>query len=1167
MKKVCTSATALILALLTVFASLSFSASAAQPDDGAAVIETGVSALMITVLEPCEEGVRIGWEKIGGIGYYRVERRYDDGRGWVQLTDTSALEYVDTNVSGGNVYQYRLSGVSARGSVLTETVTASIEYAAPPRITSAESTAAGIRLSWTMPEGVAKIALYRRESGWKRIATTTERSFLDTDVTAGGTFTYTIRALNADGSFMYDYFDRTGYSVKRLATPSLSVTSDAGGVSVSWGAVDGAEGYRVFVKSGGSWKRLGDTTSTSFLDGTAVSDNDYTYTVRCISADGSDYTSYFDTSGKSVHYIAAPALKSASADSSGVQISWSAVAGAYRYRVFYKNSSGGWTRMATTSATSYLDKDVRSGSTYTYTVRCVDKNGNYISGFYRDGIRCTYLSTPVISSVSGGADGVVIRWQAVQGAEKYRVYYYGSKGWTRLTDTAETSVTDTDVSSGNTYTYTVRCINSEGTAFMSGFPAGKSTKYVAAPTITGVTNTESGVKLSWSASKGAGLYRVYYYGRSGWTKLADTTATSYLDKNVTSGSTYTYTVRCLSADGSAFVSGFKPGVQHTYISAPDVKLSWEKSSVKLSWDDNGAELYRVYIQTAEGWKRIADTTENSYNDTSVSSGGTYTYTVRCLNADATAFTSAFRAGKSIRFVETPQISSIGMTATGVSLKWNAVEGAVKYRLYTKTASGWKRIADTTATELTDESVSSGVTYTYTVRCINAAGTAFESGFDSTGASLHFIAAPKNIKAEPSGNSIRVSWTKSEGAEKYRVYYKNSKGGWTKFAETTDTYAIDDDVSSGYSYTYTVRCINAAGTAFTSEFDRTGAVCRFTTMPVLKTPEPDKDGVKLSWDAVKGAEKYRVYTYRVKGWTKIADTTATSLTDTSVSSGNTYKYTVRCLTADGKQFTSDFDRTGVSVFYVAAPKLVSMESTARRVTFTWSKPAGASLYRVYKKVGGSWKKQTDTTENSFTDTDVTIGNTYYYTVRCLSADGKKFYSGFDPNGFITTVTSSTENFCYYDQGAYDYPYGDDTIAYSGCGPTCFAMVASTITGKTITPINAVEWCGNDYYVYNVGTMWSYFYDASARFGISCEAQLGRSEFDKVIAALKKGKYVISAQSAGRFTRGGHFIVLAGLDAEGRIIVFDPNGGNHYVGTAFDSSEITEAGTQYWVFDAK
>ena len=55
-----------------------------------------------------------------------------------------------------------------------------------------------------------------------------------------------------------------------------------------------------------------------------------------------------------------------------------------------------------------------------------------------------------------------IKWNAVAGAEKYRVYYYGSKGWTKLTDTEETSVTDTDVTSGYNYTYTVRCISADG---------------------------------------------------------------------------------------------------------------------------------------------------------------------------------------------------------------------------------------------------------------------------------------------------------------------------------------------------------------------------------------------------------------------------------------------------------------------------------------------------------------------------------------------------------------------------------------------------------------------------------------------------------------------------------------------------------------------------------
>ena len=43
-----------------------------------------------------------------------------------------------------------------------------------------------------------------------------------------------------------------------------------------------------------------------------------------------------------------------------------------------------------------------------------------------------------------------------------------------------------------------------------------------------------------------------------------------------------------------------------------------------------------------------------------------------------------------------------------------------------------------------------------------------------------------------------------------------------------------------------------------------------------------------------------------------------------------------------------------------------------------------------------------------------------------------------------------------------PYGTGSIADCGCGPTAFAMVASYLTGSTITPVDAVAWCGNSYY---------------------------------------------------------------------------------------------------------
>lgn len=61
-----------------------------------------------------------------------------------------------------------------------------------------------------------------------------------------------------------------------------------------------------------------------------------------------------------------------------------------------------------------------------------------------------------------------------------------------------------------------------------------------------------------------------------------------------------------------------------------------------------------------------------------------------------------------------------------------------------------------------------------------------------------------------------------------------------------------------------------------------------------------------------------------------------------------------------------------------------------------------------------------------------------------------------------------------------PYGGGSIATSGCGPTSFAMVASYLTGKTITPVDAVSWCGNSYYKPGVGTYWSYFAAAASHF---------------------------------------------------------------------------------------
>ena len=1160
---------ALLAVLLLLFSLMGSAVSAAELEDEngeAALAESGAGTPVITSLQCRQEGVRIEWQTISGVDHYRVDKWYTDGRGWQKLTDTTRLYCIDEAVVSGNVYRYRLYGVNAAGGVMTTTTVRQVTYSAPAVVNDAQTMTDGIRIYWNKDAGVSKVAVLRKENNtWKQIAVSADSSYLDKNVSYGKQYTYTVRAMTDSGEYMHDYYDEVGLTHSYLKTPALKVENAAGGVMLRWDAIEGADAYRVFYRNNGTWKRMAVTEDNYLLDTDVRSGNSYTYTVRCITADGERYTSYCDTAGKGIRYIAAPVLLSADSTDDGIRISWQASPGADKYRIFYRGRNG-WTRMADTTETSYVDTDVSSGSSYTYTVICLNAADEHISSYYSEGIRGMFLNAPEFS-VSNGADGIDISWPAVQGAEKYRIYYYGSRGWTSMVDTTSNSYTDTDVESGKNYTYTVRCINDAGTDFTSGYLPGKSVAYYAAPTITSLTNTEDGVRISWDAVGGAQKYRVYYRGRNGWTRMADTADTSYVDTDVASGTTYTYTVRCINNAGDTFMSWFKPGVSHTFIAAPDFDLECNEKSISISWDAvEGAELYRVYYRGSNGWTKLADTTQTSFEDDDIESGYNYTYTVRCLNKEATAFTSDFYAGRSIRYVEMPRLTSVRGGAEGVEINWNACKGASKYRVYYRSENGWTRAGETTSNSFVHKA-ESGRDYTYTVRCVNAEGTRFESTFDRTGKSLHYIAAPQDLSAECYNDSIKISWTPSAGAAKYRVYYYGGDG-WTRLTETTGTSVIDDDVASGYTYRYTVRCISADGNSFTSDYNHDGALCPFNVMPVLYEPDFTKNGIEISWKASPGAEKYRVYYYGSRGWTKLTETTGTSVIDTDVASGYTYRYTVRCINSDGTAFTSDCDTTGVSVYYVDAPKLIDAEVDSDSVTLTWNSPSGASRYRVYKRINGSWSRLGDTSSNSYTDTDVSAGNTYTYTVRVINYAGTAFYSGFDPSGFVIAVdggSSSTDGFYYYDQTDYNYPYGDDTIAWSGCGPTCFAMVASTLKGRRITPIDAVKWCGNEHYMMGVGTYWSYFPAAADHFGIDLEQQLGAYETNAVISALRQGKYVISAQKPGIFTRAGHFIVLAGITSSGRIIVYDPNGGNNYIGTTFTMSEISASGTQYWVFD--
>mgnify|MGYP000310152174 CR=1 FL=1 len=280
---------------------------------------------------------------------------------------------------------------------------------------------------------------------------------------------------------------------------------------------------------------------------------------------------------------------------------------------------------------------------------------------------------------------------------------------------------------------------------VSSTVVGAVSSNLATPKISKTENVNGGVKISWNKVNKAEVYRVYYKGSKGWTRLADTTSTSYTDSKVASGKTYTYTVRCLNKSKNKFTSGYdSKGAKATFIAAPKIsKTENVNGGVKISWGkSNGAEKYRVYYKGSKGWTRMVDTTSTSYIDKDVSSGKNYTYTVRCVNSSATKFTSGYDSkGKSIKYVSAPKISRTEATYNSITLNWDNVNGAEKYRVYRRGEKGWSRLFDTTSTTFTDTNLYADTEYTYTVRCINSSANKFTSGYNSKGFTVTTLSAP------------------------------------------------------------------------------------------------------------------------------------------------------------------------------------------------------------------------------------------------------------------------------------------------------------------------------------------------------------------------------------------------------------------------------------------
>lgn len=290
-------------------------------------------------------------------------------------------------------------------------------------------------------------------------------------------------------------------------------------------------------------------------------------------------------------------------------------------------------------------------------------------------------------------------WTAAPGATHYRVMRRDRTGSAFKWQASVTGLYFTDqnpLAGVNTYyVYPICKINGQVTAGKTS-PAKAMT--VAPKPVTGLKTSVSGrnVALSWQASRGANLYRIFRRTALTNDKLVlirNTTALQYLDQNPVGGWQY-YTVRPIYQSGKMTIGGANAPVRAAVVAPGPVRnlkaQGTAAGSTQLTWQKSaGATHYFIYRrhQQAQRMIYLGYATGTSWRDGQVSPGINYYAVVPVTrNGKNYARLSLAQQPKAAAAVRPKPIQTLKAAHDGrwnIRLSWGGRKGITRYQIFFK----------------------------------------------------------------------------------------------------------------------------------------------------------------------------------------------------------------------------------------------------------------------------------------------------------------------------------------------------------------------------------------------------------------------------------------------------------------------------------------------------
>ena len=434
-------------------------------------------------------------------------------------------------------------------------------------------------------------------------------------------------------------------------------------------------------------------------------------------------------------------------------------------------------------------------------------------------------------------------------------------------------------------------------------------------------------------------------------------------------------------------------------SADEVTLSWRAADWAIE--------YNVYRATVDDFSRatlLATVDGTGFVDDTAVPGTLYYYWIVSVANGGEWMASEGATGYRKIGVPRGVAASDGTFVDWVTVTWNAVEGAVSYRVLRATTDSLEdavEVGTSSGTSWMDMGATSGVVYRYWVVAVGA-GVSGEASRSDEG--YLRLPAPENVTATNGGfvDRVDVAWEAVTAANYYRVFRSTSASGSKMPISEWQTELSYSDATAepGVTYYYFVAAalddqgLSMSGYSAGAE----GSLKIGAPTGVYATDGTSATGVTVSWNATPGAEGYKVYrgtSNNPDAAEVVSSVSSVSFDDTTAEPGTLYFYWI---VATNAVSTSEKSVGETGFRSMAAPTGITATTTsgAAAVTITWMPVEGALFYRIYRgtRTGGDYAVEIDTTMGTtYADEGGAANRTYYYSVKAVGASCESDFSAF------------------------------------------------------------------------------------------------------------------------------------------------------------------------------